>query len=188
MIELDPDITFVSDDQICATIERETRDIMAFWQHNSLGWAPTDVSDIFGKTVLERQTALAGALSIWLGRDSEGELILAWVNLGALVEGLMKLFLCVYLHDYRKAESIWAKRETPESEVLYNLQKFFAEQVWSPEQKVNWDPWINRIRKLRNSIHAFRKADLGSFGEWTQQLRMHLMFLRTLDAQLPYPT
>jgi hypothetical protein len=29
---------------------------------------------------------------------------------------------------------------------------------------------------------------MGDFVEWRQQLRMHLMFVRALNAQLPYPT
>ena len=189
MIEIDPDVTSFTDEEVCSAIERETREIIEFWQHNSLGWAPADVSKIFANSVLERQSALAGTLSIWPKRNSEGELILAWVNLGALVEGLMKLFLCVHLHDYQKAERIWTKgKRTPDSHMLNNLQKFFAEKVWTAAQKTDWDPWIERIRKRRNSIHAFGKADLGTFEEWRQQLRMHLMFLRALDGQLPYPT
>src|ERR1700678_2981907 len=100
MIRMSRNIRSFTNEEVCSAIERETREIMEFWQHNSLGWAPADVSEIFANSVLERQSALAGTLSIWLKGNSEGELILAWVNLGALVEGLMKLFLCVYLHDY----------------------------------------------------------------------------------------
>jgi hypothetical protein len=188
MIEIDPDVSAFTDEQVCSAIEGETREIMEFWQHNSIAWAPADVSEILVNSVLERQSSLASALSIWLKGNSEGELILAWANLGALVEGLMKLFLCVYLHDYQKAERVWTKgKKAPDSHMLNNLQKFFAEKVWTPTQKANWDPWIECIRKRRNSIHAFRKVDLGSFDEWRQQLRMHLMFLRELNGQLPYP-
>ena len=32
---------------------------------------------------------------------SDGDLILAWANLGSLVEGTLKLFLCVYLRDFK---------------------------------------------------------------------------------------
>ena len=115
---------------------------------------------------------------------------MAWANLGALVEGLLKLFLCVYLHDYRKAERVWTgngQLKTPDGEILYNVQKFFADEVWSPTQKANWDPWIEHIRKRRNSIHAFKSQDLGTLDEWKKDLRMHLMFIRELDAQMPYP-
>jgi hypothetical protein len=85
-----------TDDELCKAIERETRRIMNFWQYNSADWVPTDVTEILEKSMLGRQSALAKALAIWLNRNSEGELILAWANLGALVEGLLKLFLCVY--------------------------------------------------------------------------------------------
>ena len=46
---------------------------MDFWQYDSKGWAPTDVSEILGKSKLEWQSSLAEALRIWLSGDSEGE-------------------------------------------------------------------------------------------------------------------
>ncbi|WP_272480015.1 hypothetical protein [Aquibacillus koreensis] len=33
-------------------------------------------------------------------KAEDGDLILAWANLGTLVEGTIKLFLSVYLNDY----------------------------------------------------------------------------------------
>jgi hypothetical protein len=190
MIRIDRDVTSFTDADACKAIASETRKIMDFWQYDSKGWAPTDVSEILGKSKLEWQSSLAKAIRIWLSGDSEGELILAWANLGALVEGLLKLFLCVYLHDYRKAERVWTgngQLKTPDGEILYNIQKFFADEVWNSSQKADWDPWIEHIRKRRNSIHAFKSQDLGSFDEWKKDLRIHLMFIRELNAQMPYP-
>lgn len=134
MIEIDPDIISFTDEEVCLAIERETREIMDFWQHNSLGWAPADVSEIFANSVLERQSSLAETLSIWLQVNSEGELILAWANLGAQVEGLMKLFLCVYLHDYQKAEREWTKgKDTPDSHMLI----IFKNSLWRKSGLLN---------------------------------------------------
>ena len=48
------------------------------------------------------QASLATSLSRWVGATSDGDLILAWANLGTLVEGQLKLFLCVYYEDYMK--------------------------------------------------------------------------------------
>ncbi len=73
-------------------------------------------------------------------------------------------------------------------DIDYEFRPSFADKVWTANQKADWDPWIERIRKCRNSIHAFRKVNMGDFVEWRQQLRMHLMFVRALNAQLPYPT
>ncbi len=130
MIRIDRDVASFTDADACKAIARETREIMDFWQYDSNGWAPTDVSEILGKSKLEWQSSLSEALRIWLSGESEGELILGWANLGALVEGLLKLFLCVYLHDYRKAERVWTgngQLKTPDGEILYNVQKFFAD-------------------------------------------------------------
>ena len=43
---------------------------------------------------------LAGSLSKWTGEMNDGECILAWVNVGALVEGQLKLFLSVDHKDH----------------------------------------------------------------------------------------
>jgi hypothetical protein len=190
LIELDPDVVDFTDDEVCKAVKRETRKIMDFWNYNSAGWAPKDVSDILARSMLEWQSSLAEALAIWLNGNSEDELILAWANLGALVEGLLKLFLCVYLRGYRKAERVWTRNGqlgTPDGEMLNNLQKFFADEVWTAAQRADWDPWIERIRKRRNSIHAFRQHEIGSFEEWRQDLKIYLLLLRNLDSQMPYP-
>jgi hypothetical protein len=49
---------------------------------------------------------LSSCLRLWIktppDRLEDGELILAWANLGSLTEGTMKLFLSVFYHDYQK--------------------------------------------------------------------------------------
>ena len=48
---------------------------------------------------------LTDTLKIWIDKGStmtEGELILARTNMGALVESWIKFFYCVYYEDYMK--------------------------------------------------------------------------------------
>jgi hypothetical protein len=85
-----------TDEEVCKAIAAETRRIMDFWKNHSVGWAPAEVSEILTRSMLDWQSSLAESLETWLGREPDGALILAWVNLGSLVEGLLKLFLCVY--------------------------------------------------------------------------------------------
>jgi hypothetical protein len=125
-----------------------------------------------------------------LGRESPGELILAWVNLGSLVEGMLKLFLCVYYNDYATDEAaikVRDKLQDPDGQCLGPLRIFFNKAVWTPEENSYWDDWILKIQQRRNSAHAYRNRDIGSFDEWLADLRIHLSLIRTLDARLPYP-
>jgi len=46
MIRIDRDVASFTDADACKAIARETRKIMDFWQYDSKGWAPTDVSEI----------------------------------------------------------------------------------------------------------------------------------------------
>jgi hypothetical protein len=75
-----------------------------FWMKAD-GWAPIEASRLLSKSRLDRQVSLSRCLKIWFAEpnpDNEsGQLILAWVNLGSLVEGTMKLFLSVYYMDYQ---------------------------------------------------------------------------------------
>ena len=65
------------------------------------GWAPHEAAELLDKSRLDRQVSLSQSLKLWnedpKNDASEGHLILAWINLGSLVEGTMKLFLSVYL-------------------------------------------------------------------------------------------
>src|SRR5579859_1182306 len=74
-----------------------------FWG-NANGWAPTDSANLLSRSRLDWQVSLSESLGHWTGRKkiSDGDLILAWANLGSLVEGTMKLFLSVYYEDYKK--------------------------------------------------------------------------------------
>jgi hypothetical protein len=48
-------------------------------------------------------------------------------------------------------------------------------------------PWIQRIQDRRNTIHAYKKREIGSFEEWRADLRIHLKFIRELNSRFPYP-
>jgi hypothetical protein len=189
-MEIDPDINGFTDQQVCEAIERSTCEIMDFWKHNSAGWAPAELTKILTRSMLDRQSSLARTLVMWLNGNSEGELILAWANLGALVEGLLKLVLCVYRDDYVNSEQARdrnGKLIEPDGRMLHDLQEFFKSNVWLDNQKADWDGWIQHIKERRNSIHAFKHREIGTFQEWREDLRKHLMFIRTLDSRLPYP-
>jgi hypothetical protein len=189
-MDIYPDIRRFSDEEICNAIAEETKTTMDFWKYNSSGWAPAEAAEILTRSMLDWQSSLACALKIWLARESDGELILAWVNLGSLVEGLLKLFLCVYYKDYARDDPALMRKgqlQDPDGQELESLRIFFNKKVWTKREKSYWDPWILKIQQHRNAVHAYKKRNIGSFKEWHAALRVHLKLIRTLDSRLPYP-
>ena len=76
--------------------------LSAFWA-SAHGWAPEDAANLLSKSRLDWQVSLSETLHLWIDRDpmTDGELILAWANLGALLEGTLKLFFSIYYSDFQ---------------------------------------------------------------------------------------
>ncbi|SDX89625.1 Transposase DDE domain-containing protein [Nitrosomonas sp. Nm33] len=98
-------------DELCKRIAILTQSIMNFWEGG--GWASGDAANLLDRSMLQWQASLAMSLSRWVNASSYGDLILAWASLGALIEGQLKLFLCVYYYDYAKDIDGIRKRGQP---------------------------------------------------------------------------
>src|SRR3990170_3554478 len=76
-----------------------------FWSEAE-GWAPIEAAKLLSKSRLDWQISLSKSLKIWVADsnlhpdEKDGRLILAWANLGCLVEGTLKLFLSIYYKHY----------------------------------------------------------------------------------------
>ena len=173
-------------EELCARIARLTGDIMDFWEDG--GWAPNDAAALLDKSMLRWQASLATSLHRWVNASSEGDLILAWANLGALVEGQLKLFLCVYYTDFQSDVDGICKRGRridPDESGLEDIRHFFVKNIW--DVGTNWNPYVELVQKRRNAVHAFQHREIGTFQEWTDSLRLHLSFVRHVGGGLPYP-
>ncbi|GIP59088.1 hypothetical protein J15TS10_29020 [Paenibacillus woosongensis] len=171
-----------------------------FWS-NAHGWAPIAAADLLSISRLDWQTSLSYTLKKWInegareGASADGSLILAWANLGALVEGTMKLLLCVYyvtykddpdailINDYNKGVRVIAE---PDAVKFDRMRVFFKKRVWTAEQ-AHWDNWVLEIQQKRNVIHAFKHRELGSFDDFYSHLRKYLEFLQIINSRLPRP-
>ncbi|MEX2217219.1 MAG: hypothetical protein WD749_00540 [Phycisphaerales bacterium] len=168
--------------------------LRSFWA-SSHGWAPRTAADMLAKSRLDRHVALSLTLKLWVrfdtGPDEEGRLILAWTNLGALLEGSFKTLLAVYLEDYRRsARPIrrHGKVIDPDEATLDGLLTFLRAEVWSPTSAANWGPWAQRVQQRRNAVHAFRERDLGTFAEFYGDVVTYDEFLQNMELGLPYPS
>jgi hypothetical protein len=162
--------------------------MMGFWE-NAHGWAPIEAANLLNRSMLDWQSSLSASLHNWLGTSSDGDLILAWANLGALVEGQLKLFLSVYYEDYRADVNAIRDRngnlQDPGGCTLEPLRQFFVKNIWTVGE--DWNQYVEHIQQRRNAIHAFTARDIGSFDDWKVELRRHLSFVREMNRRLPYP-
>lgn len=163
------------------------KDMMAFWKE-AHGWAPIEAAELLNKSMLEWQSSLVEQLPAWCGTLTEGQLILGWTNLGALVEGQMKLLLSVYYKDYlADAQAIKVKghRADPDGVSLEPLILFFKHRIWSSED--DWEPWVRMVQQRRNAIHAFKSRTIGTTDELHAALIRLLEFVKFINGRLPYP-
>ena len=106
-----------------------------------------------------------------------------------LVEGQLKLFLSVWYNDYSAdLDAIRDQRgklQDPDGSTIEPLRQFFVKRIWTVGS--DWNPYVQLIQQRRNTIHAFKARDIGSFDEWKEELRRHLSFIRGINGSLPYP-
>jgi hypothetical protein len=159
-----------------------------FWGDG--GWASGDARRLLRESRLDRQVELSRTLAIWLEppteHDSDGRLILAWANLGTLVEGTMKWFLCVFANDYANAPEFDrnGNRVDPDDIWFAKLCRYFVRQVG---QTAKFDRLCSRIRARRNSIHAFTDRPIGTWDEWYECVIDYRRFLIHFALSVPYP-
>lgn len=173
---------------------------------NSYGWASNEAARLLEESRLDWLVSLSHTLKIWVTdavptEQNDGRLILAWANLGSLVEGSMKFFLSVYAQTYKddvtsnQGQSIFKKlwdcrkgaAREPDELMLDLLREFFRLRIWQLTDKRNWDSWVAHIRDRRNAVHAYADRDLGNWAEFGEDIRIYLEFLYYVSLSLPDP-
>ncbi|NHF74878.1 hypothetical protein G7044_17285 [Paracoccus sp. 12-3] len=166
-----------------------------FWA-SAHGWAPDDAANLLSKSRLDRQVSLSRTLHLWIDRDpmTDGELILAWANLGALLEGTLKFFISVYYLDFqkdiealKKASAYDFKKMThkePDGLTLDVLRKFVVQknlfEAAHPEM-------FQLVQSRRNALHAYKDRELGTVTEFRDSVHGYMKFLTEVNHRVPYP-
>lgn len=184
-----PDPNTIPIDEVVQRIVTLNDGLRKFWS-KAEDWAPIEAAELLSKSRLDWQVSLSACLNIWIaepqGKDNSGRLILAWTNLGSLVEGTMKLFLSVWYEAYKKdVEAIRrrGKLQDPDILQLEAIRQFFRKRIWGD----SWDKWVQHIQQRRNAIHAYKDRDIGTHMELIADIRTYLEFLRYTNGRLPYP-
>lgn len=183
--------------QAVQRIETLNRNLAGFWK-NADGWAPIEAAGLLGKSRLDWQVSLSSTLRMWLREPpdslSDGELILAWTNLGSLIEGTLKLFLSAYYSDFQndisnlKTANVYdhqkGKSKSPDSLTLDKLKKYCSAANLFDEEGA---ALIELVQARRNAIHAFKDRPIGDDAEFQNAIHCYLILLRAVNNQLPYP-
>lgn len=165
------------------------KELRNFWSSSS-GWAPLSAANLLSKSRLDWQVQLSKTLEMWLPEPPEGELdarlILAWANIGSLLEGSMKLFLSAWYETYRKDVDAIKKRgkfQDPDGLQLGDLREFFKKRIWDEK----FDALAANIQSRRNAIHSFKDRDIGTRADFFSAVKDYLVILRYINYRLPYP-
>jgi hypothetical protein len=183
--------------EVVQRIENLNTQLADFWSKSD-GWAPVAAAGLLGKSRLDWQVSLSGSLRLWM-RDpadalTSAELILAWTNLGSLIEGTIKLFLSVYYETFKadidnlKKVNAYNKKKreplSPDGLTLEPLRRYCA--LREILNKVDL-ALVQLVQQRRNAIHAFKDRPIGDDAEFQQSVMGYLQMLRNVIARLPYP-
>ena len=142
---------------------------------------------------MDRLVSLSHSLRLWTqpcaDEDREGRLILAWANLGILVEGTMTWFLCVYENNYSQSPFLTKQGVDllPNRLRFEELCRYYDEHVWTLRQVTEWDDWLTMVRSRRNAVHAFNHREIGTLDDWTDSVIRYHELIEELDGRVPYP-
>lgn len=183
--------------EVVAGIESLSRGLARFWSESE-GWAPVEAAGLLSKARLDWQVSLSGTLRLW-DRDehttlTDGELILAWANLGSLLEGSLKLLLSVYYKDYaadlealKKSNAYDHKKGKPHSPDALTLEPLRLFMKERDLLSADGHKLLELVQQRRNAIHAFKNRPIGNEGEFQGAVRGYLVLLRSVNKRLPYP-
>jgi len=164
-----------------------------FWKDHARDWAPDETAKKAETARLDWLIDLTNSLSIWedIGLNmTQGDIVLAYANLGALIEGWLKLFYCVHLSDYKASPMVIPTKPKPrkvrfEDLTLAQLIDHGDNVLW--DTKSDWGKWAHKIRRWRNCIHAFDANSIGSPQEYLDDVGRFGDFVNLIDNQIPYP-
>lgn len=183
--------------EVIGRIEKLNGQFAEFWSKSD-GWAPVVASGLLGKSRLDWQVSLSGTLHLWIREPGEAimpaELILAWTNLGSLIEGTIKLSLSVYYETFKadidnlKKVNAYNKKKqeplTPDGLTLEPLRQYCALREILDNDDL---ALVQLVQQRRNAIHAFKDRPIGDKAEFEQAVRDYLQMLRNVIARLPNP-
>ncbi len=166
----------------------QTKNMALVWK-TARGIIPGSVADKMDDAMLDWTVQLTDTLQIWIDKGSsmtDGELILARVNMGALVEAWLKFFFCVHYIDYLRNPNTDKKGKTVEPEKMsFEDLKNYATGILWPNQNDPLYIFVDKIQHYRNAIHSFRYRDIGKAVDYVGDVDDYYNFIDTIVSRIP---
>lgn len=150
----------------------QTSNTAIMWKE-SRGVAPDSVADKMDDAMLSWMSELTDTLKIWVDKGTsmtDGELILARTNMGALVESWLKFFYCVFYEDYIKNPKIVKGKMVEPNNMKFEDLKNFSNGILWDDSKSAMYIWVDKIQHYRNAVHAFNYRDIGTAVEFMSDM------------------
>ena len=150
----------------------QTSNTAIMWKE-SRGVAPDSVADKMDDAMLSWMSELTDTLKIWIDKGTsmtDGELILARTNMGALVESWLKFFYCVFYEDYIKNPKIVKGKMVEPNNMKFEDLKNFSNGILWDDNKSAMYIWVDKIQHYRNAVHAFNYRDIGTAVEFMSDM------------------
>lgn len=168
-------------------VKIQTKNSALIWKEVR-GIVDKKVTDKMDEAMLNWMVELTNCLSIWIDKGenmSNGELILARVNMGSLVESWLKFFYCVFYIDYLKNPKLKKQKIVEPNDMKFiELQEFSIGKLWNDDKELEYI-WVNKIRDMRNAIHAFNYKDIGSGKDFIEDLEKYYKFVDQILSTFP---
>lgn len=170
-------------------INKKTKGVIQIWKNYSDTVAP-DVYTELSKTSFEMIEIMTDKLEIWDGKSLDiGDKVLLYSCIGCIVEAWLRFFYCIYHNDYDKEPFEIQKKDgtkLKKSRDDIKFQQIIEYSVNKIFQDKNDDlyKWVEKIRKLRNSIHIFNVSDFTNC-DYNSDIKELNDFIDRLCNQLP---
>lgn len=165
----------------------QTSNTAIMWKE-SRGVAPDSVADKMDDAMLSWMSELTDTLKIWIDKGifmTDGELILARTNMGALVESWLKFFYCVFYEDYIKnPKTVKWKMVEPNNMKFEDLKNFSNGILWDDNKSAMYI-WVDKIQHYRNAVHAFNYRDIGTAAEFMSDMNEFYKYVDHILNRIP---
>ena len=131
---------------------------------------------------------LTDTLKIWIDKGilmTDGELILARTNMGALVESWLKFFYCVFYEDYVKNPQMAKGKMIEPNNMKFDALKTFSTGILWDDTSSPMYMWVDKIQHYRNAVHAFNYRDIGTAIEFMSDLDEFYKFVEHILNRIP---
>lgn len=168
-------------------VKKHTNDMSILWKE-CRGIAPDSVADKMDDAMLRWMVELTETLSIWIERGNcltDGELILARTNMGALVESWLKFFYCAFYEDYMKNPKIERGKIIEPNKLSFEQLKEFSVGILWKDKSDSMYKWVDKIQHYRNAIHAFNYRDIGTAIEFINDMDIFYDYVEMILKKIP---